>query len=220
MEDIAAVIIENEKLIYKLMSYFPYYQDKDDLYQAGCKGMIEAYNKYDASRDVKFTSYAYSYILGEMRRVVREDKSVKVSRDINRLSNKIERAKSLLSQTLMRDPTIKELSDYLEIPEYYVVEALNSKVSCQSIDSNVGDTKMMLHEIISSPNADIDDLLFLKTELENLGEPERSIMISRYYEDMTQTEIANRLGLSQVDVSRREKKVLTKLRHGLTLNNN
>ena len=83
MEDIAEVIVENEKLIYKISSYFPYYQDKDDLYQAGCKGIIEAYNRYDASRDVKFTSYAYSYILGEMKKVVREDKSIKISRDIN-----------------------------------------------------------------------------------------------------------------------------------------
>ena len=77
MEDIAEVIVENEKLIYKISSYFPYYQDKDDLYQAGCKGIIEAYNRYDASRDVKFTSYAYSYILGEMKKVVREDKSTR-----------------------------------------------------------------------------------------------------------------------------------------------
>ncbi len=220
MQDIAQVIMENEKLIYKLSSYFPYYQDKDDLYQAGCKGMIEAYNKFDHTKGVKFTSYAYSYILGEMKKVVREDKSIKISRDINKLHNKIEKAKSLLSQTLMHEPTLKELSDYLEIPEYYIVEALNSRLSLKSIDSNVGDTNMMLHEILSSPHADINDLLFLKTELENLEEPERSIMISRYYEDMTQTEIANTLGLSQVDVSRREKKVLTKLRSRLTLNNN
>lgn len=220
MKDIATVIVENEKLIYKLTNYFPYYQDKDDLYQAGCKGMIEAYKRYDSSKDTKFTSYAYSYILGEMRKVVREDKSIKISRDINKLNSKIEKANSLLSQTLMREPTITELSSYLEIPEEYIVEALNSQVVLRSIDSNVGDTNMMLHEVIGKPDVDIDDLLFLKTELENLEEPERSIMINRYYEDMTQTEIANILGLSQVDVSRREKKVLTKIRGRLTLNNN
>ncbi len=220
MEDIAAIIIENENLIYKLSSYFPYYQDKDDLYQAGCKGMIEAYNRYDESKGVKFTSYAYSYILGEMKKVVREDKSIKISRDINSLSNKIEKARALLSQKLMHEPSVLELSDYLEIPEYYVVEALNSKVSLKSIDSNVGDTNMMLHEIISRPDVDINDLIFLKTELENLGEPERSIMINRYYEDMTQSEVARTIGLSQVDVSRREKKVLTKLRSELTFTHN
>ncbi len=219
MEDITTVILKNENLIYKLSSYFPYYHDKEDLYQAGCKGMIEAYDRYDASRGVKFTSYAYSYILGEMKKVVSEDKGIKVSRDINKLSNKIERARALLSQSLMRYPTNLELSDYLGIPEYYVIEAMNSKVSMQSIDSHVGDTNMMLHEIISSPSADIDDLTFLKTELENLEEPERSIMISRYYEDMTQSEVARNLGLSQVDVSRREKKVLTRIREELTFAN-
>lgn len=220
MENISQLIIENEKLIYKILSYFPYYDDKEDLYQAGCKGMIEAYKNYDSSKGVKFTSYAYTYILGEMKKVVREDKSIKVSREINSLANKIEKAKELLSQALMHEPTTKEISDYLEIPEYCVIEALNSKVIMKSIDSNVGDTNMMLHEIISRQEADINDLLFLKTELEKLQEPERTIMINRYYEDMSQSEIAGNLGLTQVDVSRREKKVLTKLRGRLTLNNN
>ncbi len=219
MPEITSVILENEGLIYKIASYFPY-QDKDDLYQAGCKGILLAYQNYDVNRGVKFTSYAYSYILGEMKNVVRENKSLKVGREINKLSNQIERAKAILEQILMHEPSPSEISEYLEIPESLVVEALNSKVSVQSIDSTFGDTNMMLHEIISSPSVDTDTLLFLKTELENLGEPERTIMIERYYEDMTQSEIAKGLGLSQVDVSRREKKVLSKIRSKLTLDNN
>lgn len=216
MEELTELILENEKLIYKAVNRFPYYRDKEDLYQAGCKGMQDAYRTYDPNKGAKFTSHAYRYILGEMINVVNKDKCVKVSREVTRLNNQIEKAKSMLAQKLMREPTITELSNYLEVPEYYLIEAMNSNVTAQSIDSMVGDTNMMLHEVISSKEIDVDTLLYLKTELESLNEPERTIMIQRYYEDMTQTEVANSLGLSQVDVSRREKKVLTKIRQQLT----
>ncbi|MCI9585558.1 MAG: sigma-70 family RNA polymerase sigma factor [Bacilli bacterium] len=216
MEELTELILENEKLIYKAVNRFPYYRDKEDLYQAGCKGMQDAYRTYDPNKGAKFTSHAYRYILGEMINVVNKDKCVKVSREVTRLNNQIEKAKSMLAQKLMREPTITELSNYLEVPEYYLIEAMNSNVTAQSIDSMVGDTNMMLHEVISSKEIDVDTLLYLKTELESLNEPERTIMIQRYYEDMTQTEVANSLGLSQVDVSRREKKVLTKIRGQLT----
>ena len=214
--ELTNIITENENLIYKLASYFPYYADKEDLIQAGCKGMIDAYYKFDSSKGVKFTTYAYDYILGEMREVVRKDKTLKVSKEITTLKNKIERARELLSQSLMKEPTNLELSNYLEIPLKTLEDVLNSNTQVKRIDSNVGDTNMLLHEIIASPNVDVDTLIYLKSELENLEEPERSIMIQRYYEDMTQTEVAHQLGLSQVDVSRREKKVLTKIRGKLT----
>lgn len=220
MKELTELILENEKLIYKAVNRFPYYRDKEDLYQAGCKGMQDAYRTYDPNKGAKFTSHAYRYILGEMMNVVNKDRCVKVSREVTRLNNQIEKAKSMLAQKLMRQPTITELSDYLEVPEYYLIEAMNSNVTIQSIDSMVGDTNMMLHEVISSKEIDVDTLLYLKTELESLNEPERTIMIQRYYEDMTQTEVANSLGLSQVDVSRREKKVLTKIRSGLTSKTN
>lgn len=220
MKELTELILENEKLIYKAVNRFPYYRDKEDLYQAGCKGMQDAYRTYDPNKGAKFTSHAYRYILGEMMNVVNKDRCVKVSREVTRLNNQIEKAKSMLAQKLMRQPTITELSDYLEVPEYYLIEAMNSNVTVQSIDSMVGDTNMMLHEVISSKEIDVDTLLYLKTELESLNEPERTIMIQRYYEDMTQTEVANSLGLSQVDVSRREKKVLTKIRSGLTSKTN
>ncbi|MCI9084138.1 MAG: sigma-70 family RNA polymerase sigma factor [Bacilli bacterium] len=220
MKELTELILENEKLIYKAVNRFPYYRDKEDLYQAGCKGMQDAYRTYDPNKGAKFTSHAYRYILGEMMNVVNKDRCVKVSREVTRLNNQIEKAKSMLAQKLMRQPTITELSDYLEVPEYYLIEAMNSNVTAQSIDSMVGDTNMMLHEVISSKEIDVDTLLYLKTELESLNEPERTIMIQRYYEDMTQTEVANSLGLSQVDVSRREKKVLTKIRSGLTSKTN
>lgn len=118
MSELTKIIIENEKLIYKAINHFPYYRDKEDLYQAGCKGMQDAYRTYDKTKGAKFSSHAYTYILGEMMNIINKDKCVKVSREITRLHSKIEKAKSMLTQKLMREPTITELSNYLEIPEY------------------------------------------------------------------------------------------------------
>ncbi|MBQ9011171.1 MAG: sigma-70 family RNA polymerase sigma factor, partial [Bacilli bacterium] len=139
-------------------------------------------------------------------------KCVKVSRDIYYLKGKIEKAREKLSQTLMRYPTDKQLSDFLSIPEEIIAEALNSSGTPKYLDDYAGDTNILMHEILTSKSVDIDDLIYLKTELENLEEPERTIMIKRYYEDMTQKEIATSLGLTQVDVSRRQNKVLKKIK--------
>lgn len=172
--------------------------------------MIEAYQKYDPSK-AKFTSYAYPYILGEIKKTIRENKPLKVSKETNTLKNKIIKAKELLEQNLMHEPTTKEISEYLEIPESYIIEALNSNYFVSSIEQNIYDSNMMLEEIIGR-TTDINSLIYLKKELEELEEPERTIMIGRYYNDLTQKEVGDFLGLSQVEVSRKEKKVLTKLR--------
>ena len=212
MEEVTALILENEKLIYKCASYFRNNGNIDDLYQAGCLGILKAYENYDDSYNTKFSTYAYSYIIGEMKKLVREDKAIKVNRDLYNLRGKIEEARSRLSQILMHSPSDKELSEFLEISEEELAEAINSSLSPKYLEDNVMDSDMMIHEIISSPSVDIDDLLYLKMEIESLDEPDRSIMINRYFEDMTQKETADNLGLSQVFVSRSQNKVLTKLK--------
>lgn len=212
MENITQIILENEGLIYKAANYFKNYSTIDDLYQAGCIGIIKGLPNYDKTKNTKFSTYIYSYIIGEMKKLVREDSPVKVSRDITTLRNKILKATDKLSQILMRAPTDKELCQFLEIEEYQLAEALNSTIYTESFDQTVGDTSLLMHEIISSPNINYDDLIYLKTEIESLEEPERTIMINRYYEDMTQQEIAKNIGLNQVDISRREKKVLSKIK--------
>ena len=211
-KDITQIILENEGLIYKVASYFTDYANKDDLYQAGCIGIIEGLPNYDSAKGTKFSTYIYSYILGEMKKLIREDKPIKVGRDITRLRGKILEASDKLSQVLMRNPTDKELCEFLEIEEYALAEALNSNIYTESLDQNVKDTNMLIHEVISSPNINYDDLIYLKNEIESLEEPERTIMINRYYEDMTQKEIAKNIGITQVDVSRRESKVLSKIK--------
>lgn len=217
MKTIEQTILENQNLIYSITSYFINYKNKEDLFQAGVLGMIKAYNNFDESMGVKFTTFAYPSILGEMKKYVREDRSVKVSRTTSSLNSKIERAYALLTQKLYREPKIDELSSFLEIPESLIVESINSRKEVQSIDAPVAsDSKdLTLHETIPARSRDIDMLLSLKEELNKLSNFEKELLKERYFEDKTQSETASSLGMTQVQVSRKEQKVLIKLKSKL-----
>ena len=218
MSDLEILIKENENLIYSLTHYFRYYPNKEDLYQAGMMGLISAYQKYDSTFGVKFTTYAYPYILGEMKKLVREDKSVKVSRDIQSISIHIERAITLLSQKLMKVPSIREISEFLQIPENVVEMAIRSKESIHSLDEAIKEDSKVLtlaDFIEDKKKCDLDDLISLKQELLNLSPFEKKLIEQRYFEDYTQSETAKSLGLSQVQVSRKEKKILEKIKQNI-----
>ena len=203
-KELETLIIQNQKLIYSIMKYFYNYPNKDDLYQVGCIGLIEAYYRYKPNQNTKFTTYAYSYILGEMKKLVREDKGIKISRNISSLYLKIEKASILLSQRLMREPSIDEIASFLEIDNSLVVEAINSTNILLDVD-----------EIQVSHRDDFNDLIYLKDELNSLSSDELSLIQSRYLEDLTQSEVASIMGMSQVQVSRKEQKVLQKLKKRL-----
>ena len=196
--------MEYEKLIYAIMRYFKNYPNKEDLFQVGCIGLINAYNNYNVSTNVKFSTYAYSYILGEMKKLVRDDKGIKISRNISKLYSQIEKCNMYLTQKLMRTPTLQEMASFLEIDEYLISEALNSTSVLLDID------EMQIR------NNEYDDTsLLLKEELNKLSSDEFELITKRYMEDMTQTEIAESMGISQVQVSRIEHKVLQKLKKQL-----
>ena len=210
------LILENKNLIYSITRYFEKYSNKEDLFQAGCIGMIMAYKNYNPDMNVKFTTYAYPYILGEMKKSVREDKSIKISRNIQMLNLKIEKANILLTQKLMRKPTTLELADFLEIPIYMIEEAINSTKPIYSIDEPLNDEgkDITLQDTIGKTD-DIDDLLLLKEELAKLNPFEQQLINKRYIDDLTQQQTAYELGISQVQVSRGEQKILTKLKSKL-----
>lgn len=210
------LILENKNLIYSITRYFEKYSNKEDLFQAGCIGMIMAYKNYNPDMNVKFTTYAYPYILGEMKKLVREDKSIKISRNIQMLNLKIEKANILLTQKLMRKPTTLELADFLEIPIYMIEEAINSTKPIYSIDEPLNDEgkDITLQDTIGKTD-DIDDLLLLKDELAKLNPFEQELINKRYMYDLTQQQTAYELGISQVQVSRGEQKILTKLKSKL-----
>ena len=217
MTELDNIVIEYQNYIYGLTKYFENYPNKEDLFQAGAIGLINAYKRFDPTLNIKFTTYAFPYILGEMNKCVKQDKIVKVGKKISKLNLQIEKAYLLLSQKLMREPTFNELSSFLEVPEYLIEEALRVRNKPQSIDEPIyTDGKpMSLHETIPANNIDINTLIALKQELLSLQEPEKSIIQNRYFNDLTQSETAKLLGLSQVQVSRKEQKVLTLLRNNL-----
>lgn len=216
-EPIVKVVIDHEKLIHAISNNFSKNYDKDDLFQVGVIGLMKAYKNFNSNLGVKFSTYAYSYILGEIKAYVRSDKQFKVSRDIIRLNSSVEHAKSLLAQRLMREPSIIELSLFLEIDEEKITEALNLN-NVISFDEPINDTgkEITLYDMLGEEKKiDLGNLIDLRDELNSLSPFEKRLIESRYYNDNTQMETANILGMSQVQVSRSEQKVLTKLRHRL-----
>jgi len=213
MDEITNLILNNEKLIYSITNYFKNYNSREDLYQAGCLGLINAYKKYNPDMNCKFTTYAYPYILGEMRKLVREDKGIKISREITKLNLKIEKAYILLTQKLMKEPSIEEIANYLEIPEYYVSEAILSLNKIKSIDEPVNsDGKEFTLQDVIGESTNIDDLILLRDSLNNLSDEDKELINNRYMKDYTQSETSKIIGMSQVQVSRKEHKVLEKLK--------
>ena len=212
------LILENQSLIYAIIhKYYSNYPNKNDLFQAGCLGLIKASKKYNDTFDTKFSSYAYKYILGEISEFLRKDKGLKISHDLQKLYYRVEKVKLLLYQKYMREPTIIELADYLEMDEEKVKEILSIPMHIESLDEpyNNGENDLNLYEVIAGKSYNIDELMALKDELIKLDDNEKKLIVARYQNDMTQNEVAKLLNMSQVGVSRYEKKVLMKLKNRL-----
>lgn len=205
------------KLIHSLTHYFEGYKSKEDLFQVGVIGLITAYKKFDPTLNVKFSTYAYPYILGEMKKLVREDKGIKISRNITKLNLKIEKAKILLSQRLMREPSIMEISQFLEIDYNDVVESLKAINVLTSFDEPINNEgkDITLLDTVSNNEMDLNMLIALKEELTNLTKEEKELISKRYLENLTQNETAKILGMTQVEVSRKESKIKQKIKGNL-----
>lgn len=220
MDNLTNIVLENKNLIYKISTFFTGYSNKEDLFQVGVVGLINAYKRYDDSFNTKFSTYAYPYILGEMNNYVKRDKGIKISRDVSRINSKIEKASMLLTQKFMREPSVSELASFLEIDECLVVDAIISRYPIRSVDSVISDDGKELTLLDTIPDIDsmdINTLIALKEGLSKLSQDEFNLINDRYMRDLTQSEVASNMGMSQVQVSRKEQKVLKKLRSGLTV---
>lgn len=208
-------ILKYSNLIYKMTHYFNYYDNKDDLYQAGIIGLLEASKKYDKSFNTKFSTFAFKYIYGEMSKLVREDKNIKVSRTNIKLKQDIEKVKEIMRQKLYREPTDYEISEFLNIDIKEIEEALKitNTISLDEVISNE-EKEITYHDLIGD-NIDLDTRMILKESLESLNDIERKIIIDRTFNNYSQSEVAQELGLSQVKVSREEQKIKKKLRNKL-----
>lgn len=208
-------LLEYEGLVYSIISKYNKYFDSDDLYQVGMMGLINAYKNFDKRENVKFSSYAYFYILGEVKKYIREINPVKISKDLIKLNSKVLKVKDIMRQKLGREATNLEVSLFLDIEEEKIIEAELATQEITSLDNNYnGDDD--LYNYVEFNDKDMkEDILDLHSELEKLSEEERKIIKARYYNEMTQQETSNELGISQVQVSRKEGKILQKLRERL-----
>ena len=187
----------------------------DDLFQAGCMGLVKAFDAFDTKRGVRFSTYAVPVILGEMRRLFRDGGTVKVSRSLKELSIKATRERENFILKNGREPTVSELSEILEVSGEEVTEALcaAAPVVSLTIDEDEGGGQADIP--VESPENEITERLSVIKAVSDLDERDRFIIRYRYYENKTQTETAKILGMTQVQVSRREKKILEILRKEL-----
>lgn len=193
--------------------------DIEDLYQIGCMGFIKAIKRFDANFDVKISTYAVPYILGEIKRFIRDDGLIKVSRTIKELGIKIRDLEKEYMQKEGKEISINTLAEKLNVTKEEIAVALDSSRTIESInDDSQTDNKASKIETISTGTDEatmIINKLSVNELIQNLEKREKEIIILRYYKEKTQTEVAKILGITQVQVSRIEKRILTSMRSKL-----
>ena len=209
------LILQNNNLIYSLVSKFPYFKDKEDLYQTGVIGLIKASKNYNPNLNIKFSTFAYNFIDGEMYNYVISTRNIKINKDIIRLGKKIKEFIDKHKQVRGYEPSIKSIADILNIKESKVIEVMEATKQASSIDDELGD-KYMFENIQTSKRISNDTLIDLKNNLNSLDEDEKEIIKYRYIDDLTQGEVAKKLKMNQVKVSRLEKKILNKLKEKMS----
>ena len=208
MSEYLTLIKESEGLIYKIASKYSMYYSIEDLYQVGTIGVIKAYKNYKKDTSVKFSTYAYKYILGEIIEFIRCDRNIKVSEEYMSLYKRYLSIKSMLTSKLEREPSFSEIALFMEIDEGVlrnVIETIAFTKSTDESDYDYGNDK----------REEIDNKILLDNELSSMDEFDRSLIEFRYYQGYTQSETADALGVSQVKVSRQEKLILSRMKSNI-----
>lgn len=208
------IIEDNAKMIWKLTNRF-YGIDKNDLFQAGVVGLLKAAKKYKMDSETKFSTYAYDYIFGEMF-LLASNRDLKISKDILMLSKKIEETRFILAQKIGKIPSNLEIAEFLGQDLESIEMALMSANAIISLD-NDSPTERSMYESIRGESTDFDTKILIDDSFAVLNDDEKNIIKSRYYEDLTQQEVAKKLNMTQVMVSRYEKKGISKMRDYLSL---
>lgn len=207
-------VLEYENLIYKMISKYKNF-DQEDLYQVAMLGLMNAKRNYNPDENTKFSTYAYYYILGEINTYIKASNPVKISQDLLRLKGSLTHAKEAMTQRLRREPTIEELSVFLEVPMDKIEEAMIATSAVESLDYTYDDENDLYNSFGQQETQMTEDFLDLKNAVQNLPKEEQALIVARYYEGLTQQETSETLGMSQVQVSRKESKILQKLKTSL-----
>lgn len=218
------LVEENMRLVYSIARrYLGRGYEMDDLSQIGSIGLIKAIDKFDTSFNVQFSTYAVPVIAGEIKRFLRDDGLIKISRSLKENLIKIKKASEKIGHSRERDATIEELSSATGLSKEEVIMSLEADIEVESINKLVyssADTNMTVGDRIPDKKNEMEkkiNSLFLKQMLEELDDKSRQLIQLRYFHDKTQIEVAKILGISQVQVSRLEKKILLKLRENINL---
>lgn len=183
----------------------------EDLYQAGCLGLVKAAKNFDSSKGFAFSTYAVPVILGEIKRIFRDGGSVKIGRVMKEKSRAVMKEKELITVKLGREPTVSELAECLGIEPTEAAMLMNASAPVISLTYSDDDENQM--EIpVESHETEISDSVALEQVLNSLSEKDRAMIYLRFYKRLTQSETAKHLGMSQVQVSRREKTLLSEIR--------
>lgn len=192
--------------------------EAEDLFQIGSIGLMKAIDKFDLNYEVKFSTYAVPLVVGEIKRFLRDDGMVKVSRSLKENAWKAKRAAEQLTKENGREPTLEEISLATEIPIEDIVTALEANEEVESIYKSVyqndGSEIFLVDQIANHSNKQEEMLnhMLLEQLLESLQEEEQTLIKMRYFQEKTQVEVAKKMGISQVQVSRMEKKILIRMR--------
>ncbi|MEG2322115.1 MAG: SigB/SigF/SigG family RNA polymerase sigma factor [Bacilli bacterium] len=204
----------NLKLVLAVLRKYTNRTDNmDDLFQVGCMGLIKAIDNFDLKHEVRFSTYAVPMIIGEIKRYLRDNCAFRVTRNLKDIAYKAYRAKEELTNTLNREPTIKEIADILELTEFDINQALEASKDAVSMSepvySDCGDTIYLSDQVADTKNKiSQDTMLMLKEAIASLQEKEKFIIMKRYFEGKTQMELSNEIGISQAQISRIEKNSL------------
>lgn len=216
------LLVENSSLLKSIVKRFlGRGVEYDDLFQLASIGFLKAITNFDERFSVKFSTYAVPMIIGEIKRFLRDDGSVKVSRIIKSLGSKIRKYTESLKEKNMPEPTIDELATVFGVDKEDVVLAIGSSRQTVSIYERVNDDGNKPIEFVDTLESneteeDLTDKLLLKELIQNLNEREKRVIILRYYSDRTQSEVAKELGVSQVQVSRLETKIIEKMKRNIS----
>ncbi|BCN30028.1 RNA polymerase sporulation sigma factor SigF [Anaeromicropila herbilytica] len=217
------VVTENMGLVWSIVRRFANRgHELEDLFQIGSIGLIKAIDKFDTSYDVRFSTYAVPMITGEIKRFLRDDGMIKVSRTLKETAGKVKITREILNNKLGREPTIDEIACELQIETEDIVMALESNAEVESLYKTIyqgdGNAIYLIDKLEQSTdeNEIMIDKLALKEILDSLDRKDRDLIELRYFYDKTQTDIAKELGISQVQVSRLEKKILRMMKEKMT----
>lgn len=216
------IVTENIGLVWSIVRRFAGRgHELEDLFQIGSIGLIKAIDKFDISFDVKFSTYAVPMITGEIKRFLRDDGMIKVSRSLKEIAGKVRITREILNNKLAREPTIEEISNEIGIDAEDIVMALESNAEVESLYKTIyqgdGNAIYLIDKLeqTNDDNESMIDKLALREIIDTLDQKDRDLIKLRYFMDKTQTDIAKELGISQVQVSRLEKKILRTMREKL-----